>query len=140
MPKTKKAKPLAKKRPVTATARKAPKMGKWKPAPAELLALFDRVHARLPDAAERRKMFGYPCAFVHGQMFVGLHQDNMVLRLAEPDRAEFLKLADASLFMPMPGRVMKEYVVVTPALKKDEAALHDWVKRSFTYAASLPAK
>ena len=137
---TPKAKSRVAKRPVAKKGKKPPKMSKWRPAPPELVALFDRVHAQLPAAAERRKMFGYPCAFVTGRMFLGLHQENMVLRLSEPDRAEFLRLKEASLFMPMPGRVMKEYVVVPPSLKKNEAVLADWAKRSFAYALSLGPK
>jgi len=45
----------------------------------------------------------------------------------------------ALLFEPMPGRPMKEYVVVPPALA-DSAEVDDWVRRSRAYAGQLPAK
>jgi hypothetical protein len=54
----------------------------WRKSPDDLIALF---HAALPDdpRIERRKMFGYPCAFVGGNLFTGLHQENVIVRLAE---------------------------------------------------------
>lgn len=85
-------------------------------------------------------MFGYPCSFVNGQMFAGLHQANMVLRLGEDERLEFLKQAGAKVFEPMPGRVMKEYVVVPPSLKSEEELLFKWTLKAFSYAKSLGPK
>jgi TfoX/Sxy family transcriptional regulator of competence genes len=111
----------------------------WKKAPESLAALFDEVAPR--DApVERRKMFGYPAAFVHGNMFAGLHQDRLVMRLPEGDRAEFMALPGAMAFEPMPGRPMKEYVVATPALLDDQDGLRAWLDRSFGYVSSLPPK
>jgi hypothetical protein len=113
---------------------------KWaKPAPA-LLELFDRV---LPEGAgvEKRKMFGYPCGFVNGNMFMGLHgETSLILRLSEPDRATFLQLEQATAFEPMPGRVMKEYVVAPPWMLDDPARLEPWIGKSLTYSSALQPK
>ncbi|HYK87126.1 MAG TPA: TfoX/Sxy family protein [Acidobacteriota bacterium] len=113
---------------------------KWQKSPAQLVELFARLQAGLPPEAEKRKMFGYPCSFVNGQMFAGLHQTNMVLRLGEEDRAEFLRQAGAEIFEPMPGRIMKEYVVVPASLKREEEVLLKWTVRAFSYAKSLGPK
>lgn len=113
---------------------------KWQKSPPQLVELFARLQVGLPPDAERRKMFGYPCSFVNGQMFAGLHQTNMVLRLGEADRAEFLKQTGAKVFEPMPGRTMKEYVVVPPSLKSEEEMLFKWTLRAFSYAKSLGPK
>ncbi len=113
---------------------------KWQKSPPQLVELFARLQAGLPPDAERRKMFGYPCSFVNGQMFAGLHQTNMVLRLGEAERAEFLKQAGAKVFEPMPGRIMKEYVVVPASLKSEEEMLFKWTLRAFSYAKSLGPK
>ena len=43
-------------------------------------------------------------------------------------------------FAPMPGRAMKEYVVVPAALVSRPAALRAWLERALTYADTLPAK
>jgi TfoX/Sxy family transcriptional regulator of competence genes len=89
---------------------------------------------------EPRSMFGYPCAFVHGQMFAGVFGDNMMVRLAEKDRAELLGVAGAQQFDPMGGRPMREYVQFPDSMLEDEDALGAWVKRGFAYAKALPPK
>jgi hypothetical protein len=111
----------------------------WRPAPA---ALVERFAALLPDdpRVERRTMFGYPCAFLGGNLFTGLFQERMMLRLPEPARAEFLRLAGAAVFEPMPGRPMREYVVVPAALIADTPGIGAWLSRALAFAASLPVK
>lgn len=110
----------------------------WKRSSPELMARFD---ASLPDdpALERRKMFGYPCAFVNGNMFTGLHEERMIVRLAGAERAAIEKLG-ATDFTPLPGRTMKDYVVVPGAIVKDASALSRWVGKSFAHAKALPVK
>jgi hypothetical protein len=103
---------------------------KWEKSSPELAAAFD---AALPDDPRvvRRKMFGYPAAFVNGHMFAGTHEHRIVVRLPEPDAAPF---------EPKPGRPMREYVVVPPAMRADGSALGPWLARALAYAASLPPK
>jgi hypothetical protein len=43
----------------------------WQKSPAALIARFDELLPKDPRVA-RRKMFGYPAAFVNGRMFAGL--------------------------------------------------------------------
>jgi hypothetical protein len=85
-------------------------------------------------------MFGYPCAFLGGHMFCGLFQDHFILRLPEAERAKFLKEKGAAIFEPMPGRPMKEYVLVPPKLLDSDAALQPWLRVSREYVAGLPPK
>jgi len=61
-------------------AKKDPKGSKWRKSLTQLVDLFVAV---LPDQpnVERRQMFGYPCAFVNGNMFTGLHQGSLIVRL-----------------------------------------------------------
>jgi TfoX/Sxy family transcriptional regulator of competence genes len=122
-----------------AEKRKPEHKRKWRPSPEALVQLFGRVVDPIVGA-ERRKMFGYPCAFVNGQMFAGLHQEKMVLRLPVDERGEFLKLEGAEIFEPMPGRVMKEYVVVPQGLFGQPDQLTEWLIASFHYAQSLEPK
>jgi TfoX/Sxy family transcriptional regulator of competence genes len=110
----------------------------WKKASAELVATFNSVLPGPP--AEPRQMFGYPCAFVNGNMFMGLHEERMILRLAEDDRKRLLGVRGASVFEPMQGRPMKEYVVVPASVLGDDGALRGWVSQSLGYASSLPKK
>lgn len=104
----------------------------------ELIARFDEL-AVLAGDADRKQMFGYPTCVLRGNMFMGLYEDSLILRLAESDRAEFTDRHGATAFEPMPGRPMKEYVVVPPTLLNDDA-VGDWVRRSRAYAEQLPAK
>ena len=114
-------------------------MKKWKPAPSEAVKAFETATSGLAGA-EPRKMFGYSCVFAKGNMFAGLHEAGMVLRLPDEERAEFLRLKGAEQFEPMPGRIMREYVVVPKALLNSPGQLREWVKKSLSYVSSLPAK
>jgi TfoX/Sxy family transcriptional regulator of competence genes len=111
----------------------------WRKAPDALIALFD---AALPDdpRVERRKMFGYPCAFFSGNLFTGLHQENVIVRLAERDRIAAIEKQGARLFEPMAGRPMREYIVLPQAALADREELAAWLQRGFCYAKSLPPK
>ncbi len=111
----------------------------WTKSPPELVELFDEIAPRAPGV-ERRKMFGYPAAFVNGNMFAGLHQSDLVLRLPEPQLRQFLTLDGARPFEPMPGRPMKGYAVAPQALLEDKPALAGWLEQSFEAIAALPPK
>ena len=104
--------------------------------------LIEAFYEALPDdeRVERRKMFGYPCAFVNGNMFTGLHQKDLIVRLPEDARAELLEVPGTSLFEPMAGRVMREYVAVPRTMHDDANALAAWVARSYAFAEALPVK
>jgi TfoX/Sxy family transcriptional regulator of competence genes len=111
----------------------------WRKSPPDLIAAFD---AALPDdrRVQRRSMFGYPCAFARGNMFTGLHQESLIVRLPEAERARLLRDPGAAVFEPMPGRQMKEYVAVPPEVVEDAEVLRGWMATALDYAASLPAK
>lgn len=110
----------------------------WRKSPPALIAAFD---AALPEDAhvERRKMFGYPAAFAHGHLFTGLHQENLMVRLGEAQRAALLK-SGGRPFEPMPGRAMREYVVVPETIVADKRALATWLRRGLAYVGTLPPK
>lgn len=111
----------------------------WKKSPQELI---DHFHEELDACGldiERRKMFGYPCAFTHKNMFTGLHEDRWVLRLPEKERNQLLD-AGAKHFEPIKGRIMKEYIIIPPEIIKDHQQLHGLLMISLHYAQSLPPK
>ena len=131
------AKGGAKKAAQKATAKRA--MPSFAKAPAELVERFGQIVSAMP-AAEPRKMFGYPAAFAKGQMFASLFGDNFILRLPEAERAVFIEQYHSHSFEPMPGRPMREYVVVPPALLKTGVELDAWLDKAAHYAQSLPPK
>ena len=111
----------------------------WQKSPEALARTFD---AALPDdpRLERRKMFGYPCAFVGGNLFAGLHGPDVIIRLPEDARARLLAQPGARTFEPMAGRPMREYVVPPAALVADPPALRALIEESFAFAVELPPK
>ena len=111
-------------------------MPKWRPAPAALIQQFGRAVEDL-RAVEARKMFGYPAVFLNGNMFAGLFQDSVVLRLSAADRGT---LPGATPFEPMPGRPMREYVVAPASVVDSPAQFRTWIERARSFAASLPPK
>ncbi len=85
-------------------------------------------------------MFGYPCAFVNGNMFTGLHQEALIVRLGEDDRERLIDEAGARQFEPMPGRPMREYVALPEPMLEDRDKLIEIIRSAKQFAASLPPK
>jgi len=112
---------------------------KWKPAPQALVSRFEQAASGL-TGVELRKMFGYPAAFLGGNMFTGLHEDHLILRLSEADRALLLRVNGARIFEPMPGRPMREYVVLPESILSSPPKLVEWMNRAHAYARTLPPK
>src|SRR2546425_1046697 len=83
-------------------------------------------------------MLGYPALFLNGNMFAGTYQDKIIVRLGEERTIAGAKTANT--FEPMPGRPMKEYVVVPDAVTTNPAKLRAWVDQAYVYAKKLPAK
>lgn len=110
----------------------------WKKTPPALAALFDKAAPKDPRVV-RKPMFGYPALFLNGNMFAGTFQNKVVARLSEADR-EKAKQNGVRQFEPMPGRPMKEYVVVPGTDVANPAALASWIERAHRHAETLPAK
>jgi TfoX/Sxy family transcriptional regulator of competence genes len=110
----------------------------WRKSPPDLV---ERFHAAVGgiEGVEVRKMFGYPAAFVGGNMAGGLHQDTLIVRLPDDERAERLE-AGWSLFEPMPGRPMREYVALPADVAGDVEAARQWLERGAAYTRTLPPK
>ena len=114
-------------------------MPPFKKSSRELVARFDEVAARHPDA-QRRKMFGYPAMFIGGNFATGLFEESWVVRLSDADLSTLLATPGADGFSPMPGKAMKGWGRLPVDVIADDAALDAWLERAFAFAASLPAK
>ncbi len=111
----------------------------WRKSPPELVEAFASTVARFPELATRR-MFGYPAAFLGGHMTTALHENRWMVRLGDADRAELLARPGASTFEPMPGRPMREYVVLPADLLADADVTASWVGRAIAHVRALPPK
>ena len=114
---------------------------KWRKPDEALVALLDETIAGLhtEQAIDFKPMFGCPAYWVAGNLFAGVWQESLMLRLPEPLRAQLLA-AGAGLFEPVEGRPMREYVVLPPSELGDAAVLGERVRQAAAYAASLPPK
>ena len=110
----------------------------WRKSPEELIEQFAEAVAGV-EGVEQRKMFGYPAAFVGGNMTTGLHQDSWIVRLPEDVRRERME-AGWSTFEPMPGRPMREYVALPDKVIADRDEVRAWVERAVEYVRGLPPK
>jgi len=107
-------------------------------SPPELAKIFEEAFPDDPRA-ERRKMFGFPSGVVNGNMFGGLFEQYVIVRLGEADLHMIVNDYGAEPFEPM-GRPMKGYVTVPSAIVGEPERLREWVQRAFEFAAALPAK
>jgi len=111
----------------------------WTKAPEALMARFGESLPQSPDV-QARKMFGYPAAFVNGNMFAGVFQDQVFARLAPAEKAALGAVHGPHPFEPMAGRPMQAYVRAPDAVMADEAALADFLAKGLAFTAALPAK
>jgi len=111
----------------------------WEKSSAELVALFTELVPKDPEVTQK-KMFGWPCCFVNGNLFAGLHKESMIFRLSDADRLAFLRLDGAADFEPMLGRKMKGYTTLRNPMRRDRDVLARWVERAMKHTRSLPPK
>ena len=111
----------------------------WTKSPQALIELFDKA---VPASANvsRRQMFGYPAAFANGNLFIGLHQNDFIMRLSEEDHTRFSARYGERTFEPMKGRRMREYVRLPEELLTDARRRAPWIKRSLQYAEAIKPK
>jgi TfoX/Sxy family transcriptional regulator of competence genes len=116
-------------------------MPKFDKSPPELVDRFNTAldrHAG-PDVT-RRQMFGYPCAWINGNMASGLFASQWWIRVSEPERDELLAIPGAHPFEVMPGKAMGRNVTMPASIVDDPAALDAWLDKALTFTRTLPPK
>jgi hypothetical protein len=116
-------------------------MPKFEKSSPELVARYQAVLDRhaAPDIT-RKQMFGYPCAWIGGNMVSGLFAQEWWVRVSEPDREALLDLAGAHQFEVMPGKAMGRYVVMPPDVVADDARVGAWLTKAIEFTRTLPPK
>jgi hypothetical protein len=84
-------------------------------------------------------MFGGIAFLVNGNMCVGVHGKDMIVRLDPEDTDRALAAPHTKVF-DLSGRPMKGWILVQPKGVATTAALGKWVTRSLAVATSLPRK
>jgi hypothetical protein len=117
----------------------APSMKGKFPVPSQAMADHLAEHVSRFDC-EKRKMFGHPCYFIHGNMFAGVFAESIFARFSVEDRGILDSERSGVLFEPVKGRSMKEYRVLTPGILEDPVRFDVWLGRSYDYTSTLPPK
>lgn len=103
--------------------------------------IIQRFEGLLPDdpRVERRAMFGMPCAFVHGQMFLGTFEDTLVVRVGAERAAALHGEPGLALFTTPRGGAWRQHLRVSPTLLVGDP-LPGLVAEALRLAASAPPK
>lgn len=92
------------------------------------------------DAITEQKMFGGLAFLLQGNMSVSASRNGgLLVRIDPADSHAALALAHVEL-VRMGGRTMEGWVTVAPEGLRTKRELAAWVKRSVTFAKTLPAK
>src|SRR2546426_4748511 len=109
------------------------------------MAFDERLADRIRGSLGRRKglvekkMFGGVAFLLNGNMCVGVHKSELIVRLEPQETDAALARAHTRRF-DLTGRAMKGWILVEQGGLKTEAQLNKWVRVAAKYASSLPAK
>jgi TfoX-like protein len=103
--------------------------------------LADRVRAQLGKrrGLVEKKMFGGVGFMLNGNMCVGVHGDELIVRIDPAETDKTLRRKHTRIF-DITGRPMKGWILVRSAGVGTQPALAEWVQVAVDYASSLPAK
>lgn len=87
-----------------------------------------------------KKLFGGIAFLMNGNMAVGVHKNELIVRLAPEETDDALAKPQTRIFDLSGGRPMKGWILVKPAGLITDATLAKWVRVGFDYASSLPKK
>ncbi|MEI6101436.1 MAG: TfoX/Sxy family protein [Eubacteriales bacterium] len=111
----------------------------WEKTNLELAAYLDTLLAGYH--AEKKPMFGCPVYFINGNMWTGVKGQKVFMRLSADDRALVqAEYDEVKPFEPRPDFFMKEYVELPESLLTDEEFIRKWMRISYTFAQTIPAK
>jgi TfoX/Sxy family transcriptional regulator of competence genes len=109
------------------------------------LALNETLAARVRKcvAAENgvveKRMFGGLAFLVRGHMSVGVHGNELIVRIEPSQTERALKQLGVRIF-DITGRPMKGWLLVSSGALEQERDLREWVGRGLAFARSLPPK
>jgi TfoX/Sxy family transcriptional regulator of competence genes len=104
--------------------------------------LANRIRELLADeaAVSEQKMFGGLAFLLHGNMSVAASRNGGLLARVDPADTEACLARPHVALMEMGGRTMKGWLTIAPDGLKTKRELAAWVKRSVSFAKTLPPK
>lgn len=106
---------------------------------SEVLAQRVRDQLYPLTTAEEKKMFGGIAFMVHGNMTVGVNQDDLIVRVGLKNYETVLKKPGVDLFKPT-GKPMAGWITVTSDGYQTDDALNHWIELALEFVKTLPAK
>jgi TfoX/Sxy family transcriptional regulator of competence genes len=105
---------------------------------ADLETILDQT-TRAWDGVQKKKMFGGVVYMIHGNICVGIWQDQLILRAGE---AVNTMMADDGRFRPfdVTGRVMKGWTMLAPEGWRDPPVRRGAIKTARNFCQTLPKK
>ncbi len=104
--------------------------------------LADRVRKQLGKrkGLTEKKMFGGIAFMVKGNMCVGVHKDELIVRIERDATDKSVAEKHVRIFDLSGGRPMKGWILVDSSGVSTEPALAKWIRMGVDYADSLPKK
>ena len=106
----------------------------------EQLAARIRKHLGKKKGLVEKKMFGGLAFLLKGNMCVGVHGSEMIVRLPPDETDAALEQKHTRVFDLSGGRPMKGWILIEPKGVESDKALAKWVQTGVAFAESLPAK
>ena len=104
----------------------------------EVLAERLRDRLRTADAVAEKKMFGGLAFLTDGNMTVGVHGDELIVRIS-PDATDDALAKPGVRPFDITGRPMRGWILVAGD-QLDDAELDRWIAEAATFVATLPPK
>jgi TfoX/Sxy family transcriptional regulator of competence genes len=91
------------------------------------------------DGLSERKMFGGLCLMLHGNMFAGIINDELMLRVG-PENSDELLAQPGARPMDFTGKPMKGYLYVASSAFATPDGLNQWLGHALSFVETLPPK
>lgn len=104
----------------------------------EALAERVRDHLRRADGVTEKKMFGGLAFLTYGNMTVGVHGDDLIVRI-DPDGADTALARPGVRPFDISPRPMRGWIMVAGE-QLDDKVLRRWIAQARDFVATLPPK